>query len=183
MPITGINIPFNLFELRGRFNNDGTTTYPAAYASTDTLSIPSFGPYLVIAGLANNWYKEMLVSGTYVTRYYDGSANHAPEGIHVSDVTFAAPTKDADGSVTAMFTLDPGIHYPAAGHRAGLLLVDASTQEAVYMDYKAALSTKTNTAGNIESVTLTLAEGLALPEKLNAYVILDVFPIFQKSLR
>ncbi len=125
----------------------------------------------------------MLVAGTYVTRPYDGAANHAPEGIHVSDVSFTAPTKDADGAVTANFTLDPGASYPAAEHRAGLLLVDSSTQEAVYMDYKAALSTKTDTAGNIQSVTLTLPKGMVLPEKLDAYVILDVFPIFQKALR
>lgn len=183
MPITGINIPFNLFELRGRFNNDGRTTYPAAYASTDTLSIPTFGPYLVIAGLANNWYKEMLVSGTYITRPYDGTANHAPDGIRVSDLAFSSPTKDADGSVTAILTLDPGTDYPAAEHRAGLLLVDASTREAIYMDYKAALSTKTDTDGNVQSVTLSLPKGMVLPEKLDAYVILDVFPIFQKALR
>jgi outer membrane protein assembly factor BamB len=183
MPITGINIPFNLFELRGRFNSDGTTTYPAAYASTDALSIPTFGPYLVVAGLANNWYKELLVSGTFVTRHYDGTANHDPGGIRVSDMLFTSPTKDADGSATAVFALDPGLHYPAAEHRAGLLLVDASTREAIYMDYKAALSTKTDTAGNIQSVTLTLPKGMVMPEKLDAYVILDVFPIFQKVLR
>jgi outer membrane protein assembly factor BamB len=183
MPITGINIPFNLFELRGRFNGDGTTTYPAAYASTDALSIPTFGPYLVVAGLANDWYKELLVSGTYVTRPYDGAANHVPEGIHVSNVTFTAPTKEADGLVTASFVLDPGISYPASDHRAGLLLVDGATQEAVYMDYKANLSTQANTDGSQQSVTLTLPKGLELPEKLDVYVILDVFPVLQKSVR
>ncbi|MBK8419887.1 hypothetical protein [Candidatus Villigracilis saccharophilus] len=93
MPITGINIPFNLFELRGTFNADGTTTRPAAFASTDTLSIPTFGPYLVIAGLANNWYKDMLVAGTYVTRMYDGAANSAPAGIQVSDIAFSQPSR------------------------------------------------------------------------------------------
>jgi outer membrane protein assembly factor BamB len=183
MPITGIDIPFNLFELRGRFNKDGTTTYPAAYASTDALSIPTFGPYLVVAGLANNWYKELLVSGTYVTRPYDGAANHAPAGIHVQDVNFTAPTKDADGAVTASFALDPGASYPAASHRAGLLLVDRSTSEAVYLDYKANLSTQADPAGNLQSVTLSLPKGLALPEQLDAYVILDVFPVLQKTIR
>jgi outer membrane protein assembly factor BamB len=183
MPITGINIPFNLFELRGRFNADGTTTHPSAYASTDALSIPTFGPYLVIAGLANNWYKELLVSGTYVTRPYDGTANHAPEGIHVADVSFTSPTKDADGLVTATFTLDPGASYPAAGHRAGLLLVDRSTNEAVYMDYKANLTPKADADGNLQSVTLTIPKGMELPENLDAYVILDVFPVLQKMVQ
>ena len=183
MPITGINIPFNLFELRGRFNTDGTTTYPAAYASTDALSIPTFGPYLVIAGLANNWYKELLVSGTYVTRPYDGTANHAPTGIQVSDITFSPPAKDTNGSATAIFALNPGASYPAADHRAGLLLVDAASQEAVYMDYKANLSTTADAAGNLQSVTLTLPKGLELPEKLDVYAILDVFPVLRKTVR
>ncbi len=182
MPITGINIPFNLFELRGRFNPDGTTTHPAAYASTDALSIPTFGPYLVIAGLANNWYRELLVSGTYVTRPYEGAANHAPTGIHVSDVTFSAPTKDSNGSATATFALDPAASYPASDHRAGLLLVDAASQEAVYMDYKASLSTTADAAGNLQSVTLTLPKGMTLPEKLDAYVILDVFPALRRTV-
>ena len=183
MPITGINIPFNLFELRGSFNPDGSTSRPAAYASTDALSIPTFGPYLVIAGLANNWYKEMLVSGTFVTRPYEGSANHAPEGIHVSDVTFNPPTRDADGSATAVLALKPGVAYPASDHRAGLLLVDRSTNEAVYMDYKANLSTTADPAGNVQSVTLNIPKGTVLPENLDAYVVLDVFPIFHQAVK
>lgn len=183
MPITGIQIPFNLFELRGTFNTDGTTTRPAAYASTDTLSIPTFGPYLVVAGLANNWYKDMLVAGTYVTRPYDGTANRKPEGVIVSDVVFTAPTKDAAGSVTATFALDPGISYPAADHRAGLVLVDPDTSEAVYMDYKAVLSTVADSDGNIQSVTLALPQDILLPEKLHVYVMLDVFPVASKLLR
>jgi hypothetical protein len=183
MPITGINIPFNLFELRGTFNADGTTTRPAAFASTDTLSIPTFGPYLVIAGLANNWYKDMLVAGTYVTRPYDGAANHAPKGIHVSNVSFTASTKDAAGAVTAAFTLDPGATYLAAEHRAGLLLIDPSTNEAVYMDYKANLATASDTKGNLQSVTLTLPAGSTLPEQVQAFVMLDVFPIYKQSIK
>ena len=106
------------------------------------------------------------MAGTYVTRPYDGTANHAPTGIHVSDVSFTAPTKDAAGSVTATFTLDPDTTYLAADHRAGLLLVDSSTDEAVYMDYKANLSTTEDADGNVQSVTLTLPNDLALPEKI-----------------
>ena len=183
MPITGINIPFNLFELRGTFGPNGVTTHPAAYASTDALSIPTFGPYLVIAGLANNWYKELLVSGTYVTRPYDGPANHLPAGIHVNGLTFKAPVKDADGSVTATFTLDPGAAYPVSAHRAGLLLVDAAASTAVYMDYKANLSVQAGADGNLQSVTLKLPAGLALPAHAQAFVLLDVFPVYQRTVK
>ena len=183
MPITGINIPFNLFELRGTFNADGTTSRPAAFASTDTLSIPTFGPYLVIAGLANNWYKDMLVAGTYVTRMYDGAANSAPAGIQVSDIAFLSAKEDSSGSVTASFALNAGVSYPAADHRAGLVLVDPATNEAVYMDYKANLSTAEDESGNVRSVTLILPADLAMPEKLQVYVMLDVYPIYNEKIR
>ena len=183
MPITGINIPFNLYELRGSFNPDLTTARPAAFASTDTLSIPTFGPYLVIAGLANNWYKDMLVAGTYVTRPYDGAANHAPTGIRVSDVTFSPPSKDVAGTVTATFALDSGTSYPAAKHRAGLLLIDPATNQAVYMDYKNSLITQADTAGNLQTVTLTLPAGMSLPKDVQVYVMLDVFPVHQQTLK
>jgi hypothetical protein len=183
MPITGINIPFNLFELRGTFSADGTTAHPAAFASTDTLSIPTFGPYLVIAGLANNWYKDMLVAGTFVTRPYDGAANHAPTGIHVSNVSFTESTKDVSGSMTATFTLDAGASYLAVEHRAGLLLVDPSTNDAVYMDYKANLSTASDTKGNLQSVTLTLPAGSTLSDQVQAFIMLDVFPIYTQTIK
>jgi len=138
---------------------------------------------LVIAGLANNWYKDMLVAGTYVTRPYDGSANHAPTGIHVSDVSFTAPTKAAAGVVTATFALDKGAAYLASDHRAGLLLLDLSTEEAVYMDYKANLSTTEDAVGNVQSVTLVLPKDLVLPEKVQAFAMLDVFPVYTQAIK
>jgi len=183
MPITGINIPFNLFELRGTFGPNGVTNHPAAYASTDALSIPTFGPYLVLAGLANNWYKEMLVSGTYVTRSFDGPANHVPAGVHVSGLTFSAPTKEAAGSVVAKFNLDARVAYPVNAHRAGLLLVDTAASSAVYMDYKANLSMQADAAGNLQSVMLNLPAGLVLPAQTQAYVLLDVFPVYQQAIK
>jgi hypothetical protein len=183
MPITGINIPFNLFELRGTLNADGTTAHPAAFASTDTLSIPTFGPYLVIAGLANNWYKDMLVAGTYVTRPYDGFANHAPAGINVGGVTFKAATQGAAGAVTAAFALDPGARYAAADHRAGVLLIDPATGQAIYMDYKANLATQADSVGNLQSVTLTLPAKMELPAQVQAVVLLDVFPVYQETIK
>jgi outer membrane protein assembly factor BamB len=177
MPITGINMPFNLFELRGALNADGTTTHPAVFASTDVLSIPTFGPYLVVAGLANNWYKELLVSGTFVTRAYHGFASQAPQGIRVSQVSYLAPAKDIPGSLTVALKLDSGITYPAADHRAGLVLVDPATNAAVYMDYKSNLSTAADENGNIRAVTLTLPKGMHLPENTQVYVMLDLYPI------
>jgi hypothetical protein len=65
-----------------------------AYAETPMLSIPSFGPKLVFAGLANNWIEKLTVMGTYVTRPYDdrGAANRRPSGLSVSKIDYTPPT-------------------------------------------------------------------------------------------
>jgi outer membrane protein assembly factor BamB len=182
MSITGIRIPFNLFELRGRLGADGVTVHPAAYADTQALSIPTFGPYLVIAGLANNWYEKLLVAGTYITRPYDGNANHAPSGLIVKDVTFTAPTKSQAGQVVADISLLPGISYPANEHRVSLLLMDPTSTEAVFMDYHANTGFQADAAGNLQSVTLALPKGLTFPAHVRVYVLLDVFPAFEKDV-
>ncbi len=183
MAITGIRIPFNLFEIRGRLGADGVTIHPAAYADTQALSIPTFGPYLVIAGLANNWYEKLLVAGTFVTRPYDGIANHAPPGISMEDVSFTSPTKSQPGQVLATFSILPGDGYPVDEHRLSLLLVDPTTTEAVFMDYHANTSSQADAQGNLQSVTLNLPKGLSLPEHVRVYVLLDVFPAFYKDVR
>jgi hypothetical protein len=182
MAITGIRIPFNLFEIRGRLGADGVTVHPAAYADTQALSIPNFGPYLVIAGLANNWYEKLLVAGTYITRPYDGAANNVPSGVMVKDVTFTAPTKSQAGQVVADISLLPGINYLADEHRVSLLLVDPTSTEAVFMDYHANTGFQADAAGNLRSVTLALPKGLTLPAHVRVYVLLDVFPAFEKDV-
>ena len=182
MAITGIKIPFNLFELRGRLNADGSTQNPAAFADTDTMSIPTFGPYMVIAGLANNWYQKLLVSGTYVTRPYDGPANHAPQGIHVTKVDFQPSDGKNPGKLTAGFVLDPGGSYPANAHRAALLLVDPEKTEAVYMDYLSNTSTTAGTDGDLQAVTLSIPAATRLPASMQVYVMLDVFPLAHQSI-
>ncbi|HTX92177.1 MAG TPA: PQQ-binding-like beta-propeller repeat protein [Anaerolineales bacterium] len=182
MAITGIQIPFNLFELRGQLRADGVTLHPAAYADTQALSIPTFGPYLVVAGLANNWYQKLLVAGTYITRPYDGAANHAPLAVLAKDVTFTPPTDKQAGQVVATLSVLPGNSYPTDGHRAAILLVDPATSGAVFMDYHANLSVQADADGNLASVTLALPKGMSLPAQLRAYVILDVFPAFSKDL-
>jgi hypothetical protein len=73
MAITGIPIPFNLLQMRGQLGADGRVMPGATlYADTEVMSIPTFGPYLVVAGLANNWIEKLMVVGTYITRLYGG---------------------------------------------------------------------------------------------------------------
>jgi len=185
LAITGIDIPFNLFELRGRLGPDGIVKPGAtAWGDTQVLSIPTFGPYLVAAGLANNWYQKLLVSGTYITRPYpeQGAANQRPAGIRVAGVDYQAPTSKADGWVQANFKLDPGAAYPLSVHQPGILLIDELTNEAIYLDYHANLSSQADAQGNLQSVRLILPKGTVVNENTEAVVMLDVFPFYQKSL-
>ena len=103
-------------------------------------------------------------------------------GILVKDVNFTPPDKKQPGQVVADFTLLPGSSYPVADHRAGLLLVDPETTSAVFMDYHANTSFKADANGNLQSVTLTLPKGFVLPAHLRVYVLLDVFPAFEKDV-
>ncbi len=185
MAITGIPIPFNLFELRGRLGPDlivqpGATTFADARA----LAIPKFGPYLVIAGLANNWWEKLLVAGTYITRPYPagGLANKTPTGISVERLGYQPPTSRSDGWVRATFRLEPGASYSITRHRAGILLVDTERVEAVSLDYHANLLAQATEGGNLHSIRLLIPKGTRLPPRLRAYVMLDVFPFYQQAL-
>lgn len=185
MAVTGITIPFNVFELRGQLGPDLVVKPGAsAYADSKVLDIPVFGPYLVMAGLANNWFQKLLVMATYVTRPYQsaGPANKRPAGIAVAALDYTAPERADAGRVQARFRLDAGASYPASEHAAAILLVDAARAEAVSLDYHGSLTTTADAAGNIAAVTLAIPKGARLPDQLKAYVIADVFPLHQQLL-
>ncbi len=178
MPVTGIPIPFNTFQLRGQFGAE-LRVEPGAtgYADTQVLAIPTFGPILALAGLANNWWEKLLAMCTYVTRPYAGAANRRPAGISVASLDYTAPTATRSGKVVATFTLAPGAVYPLAKHRPAILLIDAANTEAVYLNYHAKLRATADEAGNLATVTLKIPARTALPRQLEAMVILDVFPV------
>jgi outer membrane protein assembly factor BamB len=185
MAITGIPIPFNLFELRGQLGADlivqpGATTFADAQA----LAIPKFGPYLVIAGLANNWWEKLLVAGTYITRPYpiEGTANKAPTGISLERLGYQPPSSRSDGWVQATFHLETEAAYPLNQHRPGILLVDPERVEAVPLDYHAHLLAQADHDGNLHAVRLLIPKGTILPSCLRAYVMLDVFPFYKQEL-
>ncbi|MFO7683132.1 MAG: PQQ-binding-like beta-propeller repeat protein [Chloroflexota bacterium] len=142
MPVTGIPIPFNLMEMRATLGADLTAEPGAAlYADTEALSIPTFGPYLVVGGLANNVYEKLLVSGTFVTRPYpdNGPANSRPAGVSLTDLAYTPPTNRDAGTVTA--TLTAAEPYPWEGRRLALLLVDGDANTPVFLDYLAGTET------------------------------------------
>ncbi len=186
LAVTGIPIPFNLFQLRGQMGRD-LSVQPGAtvFADAKVLAIPTFGPLLVLAGLASNGWERLLAMGTYVARAYDarGGANIRPPGFQVDGVDFQPPTRGRQGHLTAHFRVipDPGQlqspAYPPDRHRPGLLLLDAEHAEAVPLNYHSLLSQTSDASGNLASVTLALPAGAKLPARLKAIVLLDVFPL------
>ncbi len=194
MKITEVDVPFHLFELRGRLRADRTLLPAAsAYAETEVLSIPNFGPYMVVAGLANNWFEKLLPVGTYVMRdgtlpatSAEGTASPAPyrrpPGVSVASLAYSPPTTQAAGQVTATLALAPGATYPSTAHKAAILLVDNATGEPVFLDYLANLSQAAGPTGDLQSITLALPPGTSLPANPEAIVILDVFPLHRQPL-
>ena len=185
MPVTGIPIPFNLYQIRGQFGPD-LTVEPGAtvYADTQVLSIPTFGKYLVLAGLANNVYEKLIVTGTYVTRPYGsaGPANKRPRGVSVTGLDYDAPTANTPGKVVAELTVAAGSSYPLALHRAAILLIDGATTAALGMNYHDQVTAQADEAGNLSQITLTIPPGTKMAAKTEAIVILDVFPIYREAL-
>jgi len=185
MAITGIPIPFQLFQLRGRMGADGQVLPGAtAFAETAVLSIPTFGIPMIIAGLANEIWKKLLAVATYITRPYPtgGAANQRPPGIHVQAIDFSSPSGGKAGHCTATIRLEDGHAYPVAEHQAAILLVDRQKSEAVELDYHNNLEQLGDELGNLCQIRLTLPKGKQLPEKTSAHVILDVFPIHESKL-
>ncbi len=179
MRITGIPIPFDRFELRGVMDRDGRVERGAtAWAETGVLSIPNFGPYLVLAGLANRWIEKLLVFGTYVTRPYDArsGANRRPEGVSLGSLEARPAGTLRAGEVLATFRLAGGARYPAAKHRPAILLLGPDGAPLA-LDYPDALSSEADADGNLASVRLRLPARTEVPAGSRVIVLLDVFPL------
>ncbi len=185
LPITGIEIPFRLFELRGRLGMDGIVLPGAStYAETRVLDIPNFGWKIALAGLANNLAEKLVVCGTFITRPYPehSPSNQRPEGVSVSEVLFQPPSSRKDGRVQAQFSLDPGASLPVGERRACIALVDTVHERALSLDYAHLHTVEQDASGNLSRLTLRLPRGTHLPERLHAIVILDVYPLHSQAL-
>ncbi len=183
MPVTGIPIPFNLMEMRATLSEDLTAEPGAAlYADTEALSIPTFGPYLVVGGLANNVYEKLLVSGTFLTRPYpdNGIANSHPDGVTVGDITYTVPTENEFGVVTAVLTAPD--NFPWQEHRFAILLVDTDTSSPVYLNYLDSTTTEITSDKTTATLTLTIPKNIELPTNMEAVIMVDVFPLLRKPL-
>ena len=78
--------------------------------------------------------------------------------------------------------MEPGASWQLDEHRGGILLVDVVTTEAVYLDYHVNLSVAAGQAGELSMITLRIPAGTDLPSTLDAYVLLDVFPLYRQRL-
>jgi hypothetical protein len=50
------------------------------------------------------------------------------------------------------------------------------------MDYHANTGYRADAGGNLQSVTLNRPNGMALPAHVRVYVLLDVFPAYEKDV-
>ncbi len=185
LPITGIMVPFKRFELRGRLNPD-LSVRPGAvvYAETNVLSIPNFGPKMVLAGLANDWFKKLIVVGTFQTEPYAefNTAHRAPQGVRVRQLRFQPPGLLRDGWLEAQFALDPGVSYPVLQHQPGFVLIDPQNVTAIPLDIQSGLRVIDDSDGNLAGLRLRLPRGLKLPRRFLVLVMLDVFPLHREFL-
>jgi hypothetical protein len=183
LAVTGIPIPFRSLELRGRFG-PGLAVEPGAslLARTDVLSIPTFGPYLVLAGLANDLFRELVAVGTFLTRPYTGAASRRPPGVEVESVTWEPPARGRAGTVTATLHRGPGVRLPEAERRGAILLLDAARERAVALPYRERLGTEADPRGDLARVRLEIPPDAELPDSLEAIVLVDVFPLARVRL-
>jgi outer membrane protein assembly factor BamB len=185
MSITGIPIPFHIFQLRGRLGEDLRVLPGArAFAETEVLSIPTFGIPMIVAGLANKIWKKLVAMATYITRPYPdrGQANKRPTGVHVQGIDFSPPTSSEAGSCVVRIGIDEDQEYLVNEHQAAILLVDRQVCEAVDLDYHNSLEKLGDELGNLCQIRLSIPKAKRLPDKLSAYVILDVFPLHETNL-
>jgi hypothetical protein len=186
MAVTGIPIPFNLFQLRGRLWTDGRVHPDArAYAETEVLTIPTFGLPMVVAGLANGVWRKLVALATYITRPYpvEGTANRRPSGVTIGAVTYRPATARTTGEVAVVVQVAVGTAYSVEAHLGGILLIVAAGTAAVPVDYHANLRQEGDEAGNLARIILTLPAGTAVPPGTTAVVILDAFPMQETVLQ
>jgi hypothetical protein len=182
--VSGFEIPFTDFQLRGQLGNDLAVKPGAAvYAEADILGITYYGPLLILAGQSNANLR-LIATGTYVTRAYDprGQANKRPAGVFVAVVDYVPPTATQSGCVEAVIKVAPDAQFLLSEHLASILLADGQALKAVELDYRQHTACQADSQGNLTRVSVSIPAGTPMPEHLTAYVMLDAFPLFKGLL-
>ncbi len=178
------DVPFRRFELRMQLDRNLRARFGASlYAEVFCPEVPVYGDALEYIGLCNDEHI-LPASGTFIThRYRRGApANHRPRGVTVARLDLRRPTPTAPGQSEARLRFAAGGRLPATEHTLGILLTDAATGAPVALDYRKALSRTVDRHGNLTAVGLRIPSGTALPARVRAYVIADVFPLLARTL-
>jgi hypothetical protein len=172
-------VPLRGLDFRGQLAADGGFRPGASlYGQVTCADVPNYSAQLRIAGVCNA-DDTLAAYGTFLGHTYGrgGDANRRPKGVSAGPVTVRAPTAAADGEAIAQISLRRGVRYPAAKHLVSILLVDAETGAPVALDYRSLGSVESDGRGDIAAAHLRIPAGTALPGRLRAYVIADVFPL------
>ncbi len=171
------DVPLRRFDLRMQMGADRRARGASLTAEVFCPEVPVYGPALVAIGLCNK--DEILPSsGTFITGPYRGPANVRPKGVRLAKLELRRPTDATAGAATARLG---GAPLPADRHAAAILLTDAATGAVVSLDYRKMISLKLS-RGSIREVRLRIPSGTDLPERINAYVITDAFPLAEREL-
>jgi hypothetical protein len=133
--------------------------------------VPVYGAALQAIGLCNS-DNVLPSSGTFITGPYRGPANRKPRGVRLRSL------ERRGNSVVAKLA---GAPLAANRHAAAILLTDADSGAVVSLDYRKAISLKLS-HGGIREVRLRIPAGTALPARIKAFVITDVYPLAEREL-
>lgn len=176
-------VPLRSFDFRGSLARSGGFQPGASlFGQVTCADVPNYSVQLRVAGVCNA--SDTLASfGTFLSeRYARGGANQRPAGVKPGEVAIEPPTATDDGLATARLDREPGARLPAARHLLSLLLVDARTGAPVSLDYRALTNQETDDRGRVVGAQLRVPAGTKLPERVNAYTIVDVFPLGKTTL-
>jgi outer membrane protein assembly factor BamB len=165
------DVPLRRFDLRMQMGADRRARGASLTAEVYCPEVPVYGAALQAIGLCNS-DNVLPSSGTFITGPYRGPANRKPRGVRLRSL------ERRGNSVVAKLA---GAPLAANRHAAAILLTDADSGAVVSLDYRKAISLKLS-HGGIREVRLRIPAGTALPARIKAFVITDVYPLAEREL-
>ena len=169
-------VPLRRFDLRGTFDASGQVGPDAQFlAEAVCADIPAYGAQMPITGMCDT-AGVITAAGTFLGEQAQSPALRRVAGLSVGEVT-------QDGrSFSVDLTLAPGVSYHPEDHVVSILLLDARSGAPVPLDYYRDTTLTTDAAGNIARATVTVTDGIPLPQDLEAVVMTDAFPAARARL-
>lgn len=168
--VMNLVLPLDQFRLTARIGPQGQTSEtPRLLVSTICGDIELYGQFMQKLGLCNTQTDILSVYGAALMREHEGGVAAAPVG--VGHVTFAA----GPGSVAA--TLQGG-SLTLADHAVSVLLVDASTNRPVFVDYGLATERVAGADGVLTSVSVRTE----FAGEARAYLMIDTYPAASQAV-